>query len=284
MATNDGVSQPGAEWDEAQCKAALARLEQLQEDLANLRLNLPRVVEPFTSHSTSSPAMFQAFKKSVVASQNDIRSIRNHWHSQDVQSIFEHTTQSLNKNSDLTASANVPRYGWVKAQTKEKEAARRKNDGVQKLEDTVVNLTNEDVTRDILEFQKTHTNIKALTKDDNQNLLFQFVAGSVKLRIRVVIEREANGRHKLNAECLGTVEPFLAITRCISSRPKVKDFKYLLDMIAAYKNIKGTSCAKCSRLIDNAALIPTARRSKQIIGANGTPEIVWEAFHEGCLD
>ena len=56
-------------------------------------------------------------------------------------------------------------------QIKEKEAAKRKSDGVQKPEDTFINLTNEDVTREIQEFQTAHSNVKILTKDDNQDLL-----------------------------------------------------------------------------------------------------------------
>lgn len=54
-------------------------------------------------------------------------------------------------------------------------------------------------------------------------------------------------------------------------------------MIVAYKTVKGTSCAKCGKLLDDTALIPTARRSKQVMGANEAQETVWEAFHEGCL-
>ena len=49
-------------------------------------------------------------------------------------------------------------------------------------------------------------------------------------------------------------------------------------MVAAYKQVKGISCAKCANLIDNNMLTPTARRSKQVSGAT-----VWEALHEGCL-
>lgn len=48
------------------------------------------------------------------------------------------------------------------------------------------------------------------------------------LKFRVSIEREVNGRHKLNAECLGAAEPFLAMTRCITSRPHANDLRYLL--------------------------------------------------------
>jgi hypothetical protein len=54
-------------------------------------------------------------------------------------------------------------------------------------------------------------------------------------------------------------------------------------MIAAYKTVKGTSCAKCERLLDDRAMAPIARRSKQLATANGTTEIVWEALHESCL-
>ena len=55
-------------------------------------------------------------------------------------------------------------------------------------------------------------------------------------------------------------------------------------MIAAYKTVKGTCCAKCSKMIDRAALTPTARRSRQVTGVKEAPEIVWEAFHELCLE
>jgi hypothetical protein len=104
------------------------------------------------------------------------------------------------------------------------------------------------------------------------------------LKFRLGIEREANGRHKLSAECLGTTEPFLAITRCVASRSNADDLKYLLDMIAAYKTVKGTSCAKCGKLLDKSALTPTARRSKQVATVNENPDTVWMALHEACVE
>jgi hypothetical protein len=48
------------------------------------------------------------------------------------------------------------------------------------------------------------------------------------LRFRIAIEHEANGRPKLNAECVGTKEPWLSINRCIASRPLPNDLKSLL--------------------------------------------------------
>lgn len=55
-------------------------------------------------------------------------------------------------------------------------------------------------------------------------------------------------------------------------------------MVAAYKTVKGTSCAKCGKLLDQAALVPTGRRQKLFattIDASG--ETGWEAIHENCL-
>jgi phage FluMu protein Com len=54
-------------------------------------------------------------------------------------------------------------------------------------------------------------------------------------------------------------------------------------MVAAYKTVKGISCAKCGKLLDNVAMTPTARRSKQVVGTNEMTETVWEALHEGCM-
>jgi hypothetical protein len=54
-------------------------------------------------------------------------------------------------------------------------------------------------------------------------------------------------------------------------------------MIAAYKTVKG-SCKKCGKLLDADAIIPPARRSKTEENGEGVQEIVWEAFHEACLD
>lgn len=128
-------------------------------------------MEVLTSQSFSGAAMFNTYKKNVVDSQKGIISLKSQWNSQELQSIFEHTTQSLSKDDDLTPSAKVERWGWVDNQIKEKEAARRKSDGVQKPEDKFINLTNEDVMREIQEFQTVHPNVKILTKDDNQDLL-----------------------------------------------------------------------------------------------------------------
>ncbi|KAF2241601.1 hypothetical protein BU26DRAFT_174172 [Trematosphaeria pertusa] len=288
MAAAAKLPQPdaGAGWDEAQCIAALAQLERLKTQLDDLRLAIPRVVEPFYSPPT--PAMFRAFKQGVIGSQNEIKSFRNQWHDQDTQAIFDHARKSMGQNPDLSASAQVQQYGWIEKESREKEAALLRKDGAQEAEEAQVALTQEDISRILDDFHKTYPNLNLTTENGNHNIMIQFVSTSAsaasRLRFRVIIEQKANGQHKLNAECLGTADPSPAITRCIASRPQANDLKYLLDMIAAYKTVKGTSCAKCKKMFDNEMIAPAARRSKQVTDANETSETVWEAFHEGCLD
>ncbi|KAF2473204.1 uncharacterized protein BDR25DRAFT_323796 [Lindgomyces ingoldianus] len=284
MGSCDIAAQPAAGWDEARCIAALAQLERLQEQLDDLRLAIPRMVEPFNSDLARGPVVFKAFKQSVIRAQNDMKAFRAQWHNQDNQSILEHAKESYNANTDLSASSQVPRYGWVLQENIESQIPDRIANGGKKVQDSDATLSIEEISQIIQEFHKAHPNIKIGAKDDNHELLIQFVAGDLKLKFRVIIDQEANGRHKLNAECLGTMKLFPVITKCISTRPHANDLKYLLDMIAAYKTTKGASCAKCSRLLDSSALAPAARRSRQVGNVNKDPELMWEAFHESCLE
>ncbi|KAI4657134.1 uncharacterized protein J4E79_007750 [Alternaria viburni] len=279
MGAPDVAAQPGAGWDEAQCTAALAQLEQLQAQISDMRLAIPRIIEPF--HRPRSSATYKLYADGVLGSQKNLDSLKSQWKSPEVQSTFEHAKQSLSANADLSESVSIPSHGWAERARKAKEST--KSQGGENKEDTGAIVTDEDIERIVVEFRKAHPNLKVDTHDEDRSIQTRFVAGSLMLKFRVGIERDANGRHKLNAECLGTTEPFLAITRCIASRPNPDDLKYLLDMIAAYKTVKGTSCAKCKKLLDNSALTPTARRSKQVAGTTDALETVWEAFHEGCI-
>ncbi|KAI2478611.1 Med27 domain containing protein [Pyrenophora tritici-repentis] len=265
MTVANQAAQPGAGWDEAQCTAALALLEQRQAQINDLRLAIPRIIEPL--HRRPSPITWKLYSQGLETSSKGLAAFKEQW-------------RELQGNPDLTESVSVPSHGWVERERKAKKSTKTKSEHV---EDAGAILTDEEISRIVIEFRKSHPNLKLETTDDNTSISTRFVSGPVTLRFHVGIEREANGRHKLNAECLGTREPFLAITRCLGSRPHANDLKHILDMIAAYKTIKGTSCAKCGKLLDDAALVPTARRSKQVAAANETQETIWEALHESCL-
>ncbi|KAF3048884.1 hypothetical protein E8E11_005483 [Didymella keratinophila] len=269
-----------AHWDEAQCMAALAQLEQLQDQIDDLRLAIPRIIEPF--HRPLNPSTFKLYSQGVIGSQNGIKALNEACRSPEVQETLAHTKRSFEANQDLAACASVPSHGWIERERRERESRKGCGENTA-IENHSNKLDDETVSRIVKEFQMAQPTIKLQAKNDNHCIVAQFVADSMRLTLKISIDRESDTRPKISAECAGTSEPFLSITRCISSRPNAHDLAYLLNMIVAYKTVKGTSCAKCGKLLDDTALIPTARRSKQVTSANEAVETVWEAFHEGCL-
>ncbi|KAF1978498.1 hypothetical protein BU23DRAFT_564085 [Bimuria novae-zelandiae CBS 107.79] len=276
------AAQPSADYDEAQCIAALAQLERLQNQLDDLRLTLPRIVEPF--HMPSKPPMFHAFKDNVIKAQRDMKTFKSQWQSQETQDIFEHTRKSAAANPDLSAGAQVRQYGWIEKEEREKEMVKKNGEDEVRMEDVRVHITKEEREKILSDWKEANPSIKVEEKDECKELLIPFVADSTKYRFRIKISDDANATQAIKAECEGTSEPFTAVTRCLASRPNANDLRYLLDMIAAYKMVKGLRCAKCECMLDDDTTKPIARRSRQIAGANETSETVWEPFHEGCLD
>lgn len=114
--------------------------------------------------------MYRAFKEGITTSQNEIKNFRNQWQSPEIQSVYEHARGSLNANSDLSASAQVQRYGWIEKEAKGKRAATRRKDGAQKSEKKQEALTQEDISRIVEDFRKTYPKIPLIAKNENRDL------------------------------------------------------------------------------------------------------------------
>ncbi|KAJ4305220.1 hypothetical protein N0V90_000751 [Kalmusia sp. IMI 367209] len=163
------LAPPDTDYDEAQCIAALAQLERLKQQLDDLRLTLPRVVEPF--HMPTGPPMYQAFKNNLTKSVRDMKTFRAQWQSQDIQSVLEHAKKSAAANPDLSAGAQVHQYGWVEKEEREKEAAKKEGEGKEKVEDVRVHITKEERENIVAEWRKTHPTIKMEANDEGRELL-----------------------------------------------------------------------------------------------------------------
>lgn len=206
----------------------------------DLRLTIPRIVEPF--HRPPSAGMFKQYAQGVQGSQQDIKTLQEQWRSPEIQAVFEHTRRSLLANSDLSASRSMPAHGWTEREKKQHNIA--KGNHSESTEDGSATLFNEDFARIVADFEKSKPSIKLETQDDNRtisvwlaftscsheltNLQTQFVASSVKLRFRITVEYDASGKHKLNVDSMGSAEPCLSINRCIASRPHPNDLRFLL--------------------------------------------------------
>lgn len=115
--------------------------------------------------------------------------------------------------------------------------------------------------------------------------LFQvaFKVPSLVLTFVITCSIDSQNKATFTVECTGNMPLFSAISRCLASRPRPNDLAYLLDMIAAYTNTRTAKCVKCGKLLDNSALSPAARRSKQTTNGDGSTLTTWEPLHEGCL-
>jgi hypothetical protein len=182
MSAPDVAGGPGAGWDEAQCASALAQLEQLQAQVQtkstllniiadthkidDLRLAIPRIIEPF--QRPPSAGMFNQYAQGVQGCQNDIKSLHGQWRSPEIQAMFEHTRKSLAANTDLSASSAMPAHGWTEREKKERES--QKNNCSESTDDGSTALTDDDVARIVTDFQKSNPSMKLEMSDDGRTM------------------------------------------------------------------------------------------------------------------
>jgi hypothetical protein len=180
MSTSEPQAVPGAGWNEEQCTAALARLEQLQEQVIrstsftgplsydrqvdDLRMAIPRIINPF--QRPPAPSVFKLYAEGVVSSQNGIKSLQESWKDPEMTEALEHVRKSLGANSDLSASASVPVYGWVERDRRMREA--KHGSPKDKAEDTGHSLSDDEIAQILVEFEKEHPNIKLEKQDENR--------------------------------------------------------------------------------------------------------------------
>jgi hypothetical protein len=131
-----------------------------------MRSAIPQVVMPFMQPSTSDT--YKSYAQGVMGAQSDIENLRVHWKNEETQKIFAHTTKSFATNTDLSASASTPAYGWIEREQKENKAKESSRRGSEDHNSTI--LSDEDISQIIVDFQKTHPNIKLDLQDENRTI------------------------------------------------------------------------------------------------------------------
>jgi hypothetical protein len=129
-------------------------------------LAIPRIVEPF--HRPPNPGTFRLYAQGALSSQNGIKNLHAQWKDPGVQSIFENTRKSLSMNADLSASSEIPMHGWVERERKMHDS--NKDSAGESTDESGFTLTDEDIARIVVEFGKTHPNIKLETQDVNRTI------------------------------------------------------------------------------------------------------------------
>jgi hypothetical protein len=132
----------------------------------DMRLAIPRIIEPF--HRPQNSATYKLYADSVLGSQKSLDSLKNQWKQPEMQNTFEHVKQSYGANADLSKSVSIPSHGWIERARKAKEST--KSQGGEGVEDVGATLTDEDISRIVVEFRKAHPNLKVETQDDDRSI------------------------------------------------------------------------------------------------------------------
>jgi hypothetical protein len=182
MGIPDVAAQLDAGWNEAECTAALAKLEQLQAQVRtgecpttaetdalqidDLRLAIPRIIEPF--HRPANPTIYKLYAQGVIGSQNGLNALKDQWRQPEMQSAFQHVKKSFAANADLSECVSIASHGWIERERKAQESSKSK--GGESEEDLGAILSDEDISRIVVEFRKAHPNLKLQTQDNDHSI------------------------------------------------------------------------------------------------------------------
>jgi hypothetical protein len=131
-----------------------------------MRLAIPRTIEPF--HRPRSSTTYKSYVEGVKGSQNNLDALTKQWKDPEMESTFEYVKQSFDANADLSESVSMPSHGWVERARKAKESSKIK--GGESVEDIDASLTEEDISRIVVDFRKTHPNLKVEAQDDERSI------------------------------------------------------------------------------------------------------------------
>jgi hypothetical protein len=116
MATDVQAPQPAAQSqlprEAAAIEADLQRLEDLSEQLERLRNALPMMVEPMIRVGLSDAQRIEKLRGACVQASEGVTSLRKGMTDDQTQSIFKSTSESLEKDGDLSRARDVPFYGY----------------------------------------------------------------------------------------------------------------------------------------------------------------------------
>lgn len=114
------------ELTESQYIAALAHLESLQNQLDNLRLVLPSIVHSLTTPYPDPQSMYKAVYNAMWGGSRALDVFRNAWEGPKTREVLMRVRASWFKDSDVSAAAGLPTWGWIK---KDEEAKRNGEGG-----------------------------------------------------------------------------------------------------------------------------------------------------------
>jgi hypothetical protein len=261
-----------------------------------------------------SPRMlFEQLSQTARASVAEVQEFQAMWRSPEMKAIWDHVDARIKQNGGQLLQ---PTGMWerdydvlLEELEKEERAQKEQQQRVKEEEERAKIQAVEGGWRTIVEtfIRRNLPGVRVMAHQDQARMTVVLVKAGMAFQLQAVNgdghdmvdwrvqELAAPGKPKTKLET--------AVAACLNSRPRQWDLAYLLvsshidtntrynetslisiqDMIASYSDIKQIPCAKCGKMTDNAAQLPSIRRANPIQSSQGEP-VVWEAYHPACID
>ncbi|KAF2425239.1 hypothetical protein EJ08DRAFT_700468 [Tothia fuscella] len=292
---NPQTSEP-PEWTESQYITSLATLETLQTRINALRSAIPSLMHLLGSPPSTPEVLFKEFIRRTEGPSRGIVALKEELEREDVRRIVERGGWGMQRKGGVREGAMglckpVERFEWVDRVGEEgKKGVKRKIGEVEGVNENGKVEGDEEMEGRLRGYAEKFEQVKAAEWDKETQIIkikVQTPIGKASFTIKRKIVRDKAVYDLKGPACKeenrGLFVLYNAIGRCLESRPQTGNLDYILDMIAAYKDLREAKCDKCKELLDDFAMTPAARRSKMVKSKGKGDQTVWVALHESCL-
>ncbi|KAL4902759.1 hypothetical protein BDW74DRAFT_180458 [Aspergillus multicolor] len=287
---------------ELQLVSSLAKLQKLEEMIHQLRTLLPeRLLEPLApivnpkaaasvAVPTSPQALFQRLSQSASDGVREVETFKSLWRGREMKGVWERVDTLIYENAGQLLQSNgmwQEDYDKILQDIAKHDAARKKEQQRAQEEQERSQLQSVEGGWIALVERFAQTGVPGMRVLPLRDSSFIVLLPKVGLAFKVdAIENGQEGVPDFNvtsksssAEPASKVET--AVLGCLNARPRKWDLNYLFGMILSYSNLFQETCAKCGKMQDQAANLPTLRRPTP---STPQPEQLptFEAYHATC--
>lgn len=244
-------------WDEDDFIEALARLEQVHNDVSSLQKNrrranqalqltavrlIPRQLISPLAHPTAAAAgagpdgVNRDFTAAVDDGAARLDRLRRGWGDARTARLFERGRAGERRDPDLAPGGGVPLFGWVQAK-EERERPREEEekaelpvwdlDGMEGLEQGL-DAAQEEALLDRAAAADPAFEWKRADGAKGGGFDVRVAGAGASVAFRVARRRGFSGALAYEAECVGDAKDRLVLSRCLARRPRKGDLKFLL--------------------------------------------------------
>ncbi|KAF7182096.1 hypothetical protein CNMCM7691_001484 [Aspergillus felis] len=293
----DKDNSSGEAWtSEMQYVSSLAKLQKMEATIHQLRTLLSgRLMEPIVPIVNPKAASRRPLPKSprvlseqlsqtARASVAEVQEFQAMWRSPEMKAIWDHVDARIKQNGGqlLQPTGMWERDYDVLLEELEKEewAQKEQQQRVKEEEERAKIQAVEGGWRTIVEtfVQRNLPGVRVMAHQDQPRITVVLVKAGMAFQLQAV---DGDGHNMADWRVQDMAAPGkpktkleTAVAACLNARPRQWDLAYLLDMIASYSEVKQTPCAKCRKMTDNAAQLPSIRRPNPIQSSQDQPGVL----------